>query len=664
MRNDMSAGKGLWTRVGIIVALCSLFAFSSAVAEAKVGGVIIVYGLSSPDEEQWQRIMDAPEVEYILCQMGATTSTEDLRLRRCRQATERGKKLIMQLWFGNWAKYSFPHLARDAELRQKFFADLIDTAVASCGGQDYLYGIHLLEEVGMQFGIDDLQHRDPWDLDDKSGRAQTSSYDSYWYSNWGENIGGPQIPNLLRYNAHFEEKTGLDLENHKDWNAEQQYVFNRWCSQDIHAEGQRQFFLYMKENYPKIKRFTWDIPYFEGENPRTDFAHYRDVIDGIIVDPYGHVGFNYGLLRFCRTVCPQAELIALMWGAPPTSAETRQLCLTTAYLAGASGIGFFGGAGVMDWQVPDDWQLDTSLYAEMADLPVFDKRSRVLLVSNHPAQTSFFFPRLKYYDLVSRWEANHVDLSAYDLVICHSSGYYADPEVVWDEEYMQNQYGTESLMDGDRLEEYVRQGGVLFLSGLFSIPEDSPPFIAKYLRNEYLPGVYPNVVVPGKYDRWWVDEIGLGSSYYFPVLSTPVKVLDPRVRSGAGYYFEHGKGAVYYFPAIFMEDNPQRPPDSGVLQTYRRFLNDVMHGILKYRGRSELAAEYLLPRESESGYLFASNDAGTVTAAAHLWSGEAEADPDLLPSADLQVKGRDIWSGAQDPILSKQKPSIIMKTEK
>ena len=239
----------------------------AALAAAPRKGVpasIYIHGLTRPSAQEWQGILESPYVQYLLVAQGVGKQ-QDVVIEHARQARQAGKKIVLQIWWGpegktNWAKYSFAHLAYDPELRALFGRDVIDATIESIGAEN-IYGVHLLEETGMQFGIDVAGHTDPDNLEDDDGFLKVrepktgelidqNSYSQPFYTNYGKWPGGPRIPNLRRYRKQFLKQSGVDIDAHENWSDLEQYIFSRWCATDIQAEGQRQALLYLQAKYP------------------------------------------------------------------------------------------------------------------------------------------------------------------------------------------------------------------------------------------------------------------------------------------------------------------------------------------------------------------------------------------------------------------------------
>ena len=659
-------------RIAAFAVVVSLTA-QAALAEAprRIQSATMAYGFTSLADEDFQRLCAAEPLDYVLVETYFMTRQKmiDKEVSRVKALAAAGKKVILQYWWGaeDWSHYSFPHFAFDPGLLDKFMKEKIAPKLARFDPGD-LYGIYLLEETGMQFGIDYVGHTDPNDPFQRDAELskKDNPYDQQHYADWGALRGGPEIPNLLRYNDQFRQQTHLDMRHWRQWDFTDRYVFDRWCSRRVQADGQEAVLRRIKELRPDLKVYSWDFPFMEGELSRTQMADYLDVIDGYIQDPYLPVYAIFAEARLAKTLAPEKESILILMGghAPDRVKRTR---LTAAYMGGADVIGFFESPAGMDFTMPSALKQNLALHKITTSLPVFDKKSRVLLVGGHALRAGYAWMRLKYYDFISRWEMRFMDISDYDLVIIHSAGGYGTSEILWQDDSLMKRRGTHSLLDADQLERFVAKGGLLVMSGLFNIDADSDFFLSTHLTTANAPHIRPNNVNPGKREpAFWNDAVGLTGDYYFPILDLPVNVKSDAVKRDVGYYVEHKEGAVWFYPAIFTEDNPYRGPESEVFKTYTRFLTDVTGALCRHRGLDAIAEHYFPAPKQKGAFLLATSVDGKITAGVHHFAGllpdhedDNSREAAFTDSADVPISARDLWSGRDGIKLSHEYPAVI-----
>ena len=143
---------------GIFTLITVLLLMAPAFAASRVGWMIYPYKLSMP-EDQYQRLLNSRETEYVGIQLACSPDFKDEQTQeRVRQLVKAGKKIVLQIWFGmgppfSWERYNFPNIALDSVVREEFFASATDVMI-DYFGRENLYAVHLMEETGMQFGWD------------------------------------------------------------------------------------------------------------------------------------------------------------------------------------------------------------------------------------------------------------------------------------------------------------------------------------------------------------------------------------------------------------------------------------------------------------------------------------------------------------------------------
>ncbi|MDO8587438.1 MAG: hypothetical protein Q7T82_10390 [Armatimonadota bacterium] len=630
-----------------------------------VDGAVIAYGLDAISEVGLKRILDADCMKYI-CVQHIHGRNWDSRLahKRAEMLRKANKRIVLQIWWGPcgdfpWAKYGFPNIALDESARADFFKDVVDTCIEGFGAQN-LYGVHLLEETGMQFGTDVGPRENPDDF--LTFKEHSDSYGVPWYSGWGNpKVGGVHIANVRRHEKDFTRMTGLKFADESAWGASERYLFDRWVSTRLQSLAQVEFARYIHGKYPGLKAFTWDLINSAGENPRTDHHLEAKYFDGVIADPYGGTTFNFSWQRAYRTLYPNAEIINFSMGGmagttayPQVPLDTKRSRTICAYLAGADVIGFFENP--QDFDNPASWKINTEIMSKLKLLPRFKKKSSVLLISDglSDVYASYMaWTGLKYCDFLPTWEAHGLDFSRYQVVILHSSG--GDSLTYWNSPEMKRRYGLPGYIDCSRLDRFVAGGGVLILSGRLRIDADCPLFVAKrgYLHTtEPAGGRQMLVVTP---TGWLKEKAGLKRDYRFSVTRRPV-VYDPKrvASTSAGYFFRYGKGSVLFFP-FFRFYDPKEPYTSKQWRDYRQMLSDVTRGVLRYCGKASVADEYIDNPDAGNYYMQALSDDKRV--AGYMlpdnWLG-------MMNRTNWRINGRDLLSGAVDPPLCKSNTALLI----
>ncbi len=606
--------------VALIVALSVALAMCPAHA-ARPGGIsyggTYLYHLNVP-EDAWQRLLAAPEVTYICSQFSCGAIGEQ-EARRVREAKAAGKRVVAQLWWGgsgrfNWSYYSLANIAMDPEIRRAFCDNVLDPTLAALGPEN-LYGAHLLEETGMQFGTDVDEPGDPvdlWDGDDNG-------------SNWDQPallgaggvpgyIGGPYILNVRRYAERFTRDTGLDLRGAPLWSGRDFTVYRQWVAVNLQAGAANAFADHLHAKYPGLKAFTWDGPAWDGCGA-TNLVAMRDHIDGLIMDPYSDAPGNYAAVRAARLLAPSAEIIAVLWGVDDQPAGEMVNRFTSAYLGGADVLAYFGDTSQNGDQT---WQERLTQVRPFLRLPAFTHHPRVLLITGHTqdwAGSPSMLTGLISYDVVPALEAPSVPLAPYDLVILFEA-------------------------EHPGLEAYVRGGG----RALYVDAMSAPDFLARAGALTAPPvkaTPWAGLDLSFRPAAWWREHLALAEEY--PLRLSSRRAWQAVGAEGGGepcFFLRVGAGAVCFAP--LRTTWPFPPPER--LSAFRRLLTDLARGLLLEAGKAETARTCLADPAHGSGYLLMQSDDRQVIAGCRFRSGELTLTPLPLP-------GRDVLSGEETPTL-------------
>ena len=646
------------TRVLLCAATVALLFTFSAPTHA-VESAAFITRLTAPDAEQFERVVNDPTVDYVLFQRIITKSgVPAAEIERVRRLAAAGKKPIVQIWWGPahedgfpWSKYSFANIGLEEDVRRDFFREVVDFCIDAYGAEN-LYGVHLLEETGMQFATD-VQHRpDPWDFWNFQDNNQ--SYDHPFWSGWGKRPGRLHIPNVRRHESDFKRIYGFGFEGHEKWNAIQNRQLDRWISHRLQSTGQVEFAKHIHKKYPDLKAFTWDGVHFGG-NTRTDMHFEATVFDGVITNPYGSVLFNFYYHRLLRRLFPNAQILCLGNGGytGPIDRDERKRLLVGQYMSGADVIGLWSNPN--DCMDADIWRTNHELYKRFEPLPRFEKTSPIAIVAPSVQDiysVNWHVTGVKYFDPIAMWEAHAFDLYRYPVLIVHTNGVMRD-HTWWQRQQLNEKHKLPGIFEADRLEQHVRDGGVLVLVGMFQWSQSSGLFVAKHLKSTAANQQRQTVTV--KVDDWW-RQFGIADTdgHRFDVDALPATPYPDAARFGPGgvAFFRYGKGAVLVVP-FRRAYHKGEPYDSDQWRQYRRYLTALIAGTLRAADRGDVADEYLCRGDENDPRLEAVDDAARYRAIAV----DKLALKDLKPRA---IDGHDLIDRVDDPSLDRDHTAVLI----
>lgn len=625
----------------------------------------IVYGLNRLDDEAYQRILNAPEVEYVCFQQ---TLREDgvpeLTRTRAAELAAAGKRNVLQIWWGPswphpWSKYSFANIALDEAVREDFMREVVDYSIEAIGAEN-LYGVHLMEETGMQFAVDVQFREDPDDFDNFTDEG--SCYDHPFWSGWKkEYYGKTDIPNVIRHEEDFRALVGFGFEDDENWEPWQWHLFNRWVSTRLQSGGQVEFAKHIHERYRGLKAFTWDLLQWGGANGRTDHRLEAAHFDGVIADAYGDPGRGYMSQRAYRLLYPEHEVIHFSWGGTrdaPTTIEERRQHVVAPYTAGHDVIGFWSGPA--NYTLPEKWAEDTELLGRLQTLPRFEHHPRLLIISARISDIyslPFSMTGLADFDILPVWEAWDVDLSRYDTLILDTTGPPADGDLMWDTEAFAAEHHFPGLLDYKRINDFVEQGGAVIMRGKWKLPEGCPLFPVAGGHLHTADDVAQRNLKPLEFtaEGWWVDELGLNGSYSFDAQSYPLQVDDPNAHTSiAATIFHHGEGTCMVIP-YHRNYDPEEDRASEAWLSHRRLMNDLLRGFLRWSGKTETLAQCIADPEVGRHYRHAISSDGAMEAWFRFgldFSGEIE---------PIALEGSDALTGEESPVLTRERPAAIIR---
>lgn len=651
-----------------VIVLLAMACLSSALARDadRIRTAVIVYGLDRLTEEAYQRILTAPEVEYVLFQQTLREGgIPELTCTRAAELAAAGKRNMLQIWWGPtwphpWSKYSFANIALDEAVREDFWREVVDYSIDTIGPEN-LYGAHLMEETGMQFAVDVQFREDPDDFDtfEDNGR----SYDHPFWSGWKkEYYGKTDIPNVIRHEDDFRELVGFGFEDDENWQPWQWHLFNRWVSTRLQSGGQVEFAKHIHERYPGLKAFNWDGLLWGGENPRTNHHSEAEHFDGVILDAYGDPGRGYMTQRAFRLLYPEHEIIHISWGGMgedrQTTIEERRQHVTAPYIAGHNVIGFWSSPA--NYTLPEKWAQDTDLLGRLQALTPFEHHPRLLIISARISDIyslPFSLTCLSDFDIVPIWEAWDVDLSGYDTLILDTTGPPGDGEMLWDAEAFAQKHHFPGLLDYRRINAFIEGGGAVIMRGRWKLPPDCPLFPVAGGHLHTASDVAQRNMMPLEFtaEGWWAEELGLSGSYSFGAQTYPIEVDSPDVRaSDAAVIFRHGEGACMLIPYHRNYDR-EEPYDSEAWLSHRRLMGELVRGFLRWAGRTETLEQCIADPAVGRHYRRAVAADGSVEAWMRFGIDFAG---DLEPIA---LEGTDLLTGERDPVLTKQGPAAVLR---
>lgn len=651
--------------VALVTGLICLSAVCAQDAD-QIRTAVIVYGLDRLSEEEYQRILTAPEIDYVLFQqILGEDGVPELTCSRAAELAAAGKRNMLQIWWGPswpypWSKYSFANIALDEDVREDFWREVVDRAIDAIGAGN-LYGAHLMEETGMQFGTDVQFREDPDDFDtfEDDGRSYAHPFWSGWKK---EYYGRTDIPNVIRHEADFRELVGFGFEDDENWEPWQWHLFNRWVSTRLQSGGQVEFAKHIHESYPGLKAFTWDGILWGGENTRTNHHLEAEYFDGVVLDAYGDPGRGYMTQRAFRLLYPDREIIHISWGGMGEDQQTtigqRRQHVTAPYIAGHDVIGFWSSPP--NYRLPEKWALDTELLGRLKTVEPLEHHPRLLIISARISDIyslPFSFTCLADFDILPIWEAWDVDLSGYDTLILDTTGPPGDAELLWDTEAFAEKHHFPGLLDYERINAFIEDGGAVIMRGKWKLSEDCPLFPVAGGHVHTADDVAQRNYTPLEYtpEGWWADEMGLRGSYSFGMGAYPLQVDDPEAHvSDAAIAFRHGEGACLIIPYHCNYD-PEEPYDSEAWLSHRRLMGDLVRGFLRWAGKTETLEQCIADPGVGRHYRRAVSSDGSTEAWFRFGVGFAgELEP-------IALQGTDVLTGEQNPVLTQESPAAILR---
>ncbi len=588
------------------VAAALVLQFANAARGENVGCMVYNNGLRFTQEEL-QRLEASQAIQYIGVQVSAAAPHFNEVATRLAKA---GKKLVVQVWWGDWSRFSLANIAMDGPVRAAFFEEVIDPIINAIG-EENIHVIHLLEESGSCFGTDLVE---PGDADNLLDGGLSSSYGAPQNSGWqgGGVYGGPWILSMRRHNADFVRFSGgADLFRAAIWRGRQWAALRRWVGQRVQAQAHNQFADHIHKKFPSIRATTWDGPNFGGVF-WCDTPAMLNNVDGFTSNCYSSPRQNYIFARTLRTLDYDKELGFLTWVGRGNAldAHNRRTLLTGIYAVGSNMVSLWEEPRRC-YQVPQLWQMMEGLYGRFSKLPVFRHRPQVMVVAGRWGIPSDY---LTSFDVAHHYDAEGVGLGRYKLVLADHA-------------------------DHPGMKAYIAGGG---LAVVFGHPS--------FLKDE---GILVPSGEPGDFDRTfkpddvWRRTFGLEAQYELNVKRSADFAGGKNIAKADGLIYDvrYGKGRVVLLPG--------EPANEGNDPDWQLLVYDVIRGLLHANDLDAVFDRHFAPRDSGGRYFQITSDDGAVTCYFY-YDGISQTSP------PVQVKGVDVLTGDKDPVLGPGRASAIV----
>ncbi|HEY3415280.1 MAG TPA: hypothetical protein VGM23_00220, partial [Armatimonadota bacterium] len=571
--------KTILSGVLLLLSLLLLPAHGCAAENARVGWMIYPYLLSMP-EDQYQRLLQSKDVEYVGIQVTAKSAySDDQTKARVRELARAGKKIVLQLWYGagrpfSWERYNFPNIALDPRIREEFFSKVTDPLIDFLGANN-LYAVHLLEETGMQYG---------WDVDmpgrpdrDDDGYENGSNWDNPPSFTMERCISGPNVLTIRKYQEVCRAQTGLDMRLSPIWTPEQQEGFRTWVQQTMEAGAHNEFAKHVHKKYPGLRVYAFNMGPALGPQSR--------VLDGQFIDPYTSTVGVYLCLRGFRAVMrPDEELVGMVWGNREEPIPQRLPQQAACYLGGCSVLSTFGDNEYRD---PQWFSTVRDSVNPFLGLPVFRSQPKVLLLERNPFAASlrhaqYWITGFAQYDVCEDWAEDQISLDNYEMVFSYAGWHKGLPD-------------------------WVRRGGVLV-----TVHPASNLLVTEGLLEAG--GNPKRETIDYRPDPWMREHLGLRESYPLQLdhrIDYPVKNTAAIHQDQFLYVIPYGKGLIVLISAICDVQAPWVYAPHW--EPYRQLLTDVCRGTLIYQGKAQLADTCFDDPKLGNDYLKATSADGRYT---------------------------------------------------
>ncbi len=477
--------------------------------------------------------------------------------------------------------------------------EAIDKSIDQIGAE-YIYGMHLLEEDG-HFAVDIDEPGNWWQ---NKGEVRSGKEDGNPYTNFnnlrklygGNSDWCEDVPNVAQYYREFNKETGLNMHYLPD-DPLAYPILDRWMARRLWAGAHWEFFKHLKGKYPTIKHFIWGniAATWNG----TDIGYLKDEIDGVITNPYVDTLAIHHSLSGLKAMLPDAEHLILLMGS--SDLAMKHIRTATAYLNGASGIGFFESA-TGDQEL---WDASVKIWKSLSRLPVLKKaESKVLIVTgntdNGSSTSKKMLPFFRTPTVLTMRDATRVDLNNYKVVVLHYCESFQNDVAL--SKYKMTGYGP----DDQSLKAWVMAGGILVITAPKFL-EDNQFFVSKdgiaWVTNRRPSSLNQPATfscTPGIAAKYNIRS-------YYTLLATTRELIwggttnyDQLPIGGATVY---GKGRIVIIPAyhkdtILLDENTPEEYRNKYLSEMSNYIADVIRGVaIIHDPDGHLKDEITTPRE-------------------------------------------------------------------
>jgi len=604
--------------------LIFLFFCLFALSENRVGWLIYPYNLVSLSEDEYNRFLNCKEAEYLGIQVNLSYGKIELLKKSMEELTKNGKKIIVQLWWGagppfSWERYNFPNISFDTGIRDEFFK-IIDDWIEYIGPKN-IYGIHFLEETGMQFGWDISIPARPEKDDD--GYHFISNYDCPANFIWSRSISGPNVLTIKKYNEIFIKETGLDMRYYPVWTPEEMEIYKNWVQTRMEAGAHINFAKHIHNKYPNIKVYAW--------NSGIALIPQSKVLDGLWCNPYTHTIWVYMSLRSRRQIMKEnQELLAMVWGNREKSEKERLIQQAVSYLAGSNILSTFG-----DRELKDDNCLEIvkNSVKPFLGLPVFKSNPELCVLAGENwgatlRDVSFWITGFSNYDVCYPYMDDVIDLNSYKIIFSWGR---------WNK----------------NLKEWIKNGGILIsVNPPFNFLDDEGFIkrIRKYEKKsfEYKPSERMKEILKLK------STYSLNLEFYWEieVLKQEVIEFDHFI-----YLIPYGNGYIVLLNGIPYVGPPWKYEE--YFEIYRQLLTDICRGVLIFKGKKDIAEKCFNNPEFGNDYFCATSSDGKIK----VYILNIDIHGNNKTKTEFVVKGKDRITGKMDVKLNYENPVVVIEKE-
>lgn len=483
-------------------------------------------------------------------------------------------------------------------------------------------------------------------------------------------------------------------------------IVREWMGTRMTAKLAADFARHIHVRFQGLKAFAQQGCNLNFEEGASDCASIVNVVDGFLMNTF-HGLISYRLMNHVRTMAPNAELLYnsgfnRLDLAPPANppwrewfvhdwSEKKQIA-SMVYMSGTDVISFFESNP--SWtdkfnrhvnprysQYGNEYEQYNKVLSSIRSLPVFRPKHDILIFSTTDTtagETGNVLSFIKRFDYLTPRESHVADYSKYRMIILSGPQQRLDPPGAdadatllgsireWNRGEFQKTWKYGGYFEDKELEAYVKNGGLLVLTGLWALGNQRPDFtkdIFAYLDMWY-DGVYAEkqvtfkiagfnsggAPVPYRIAKLW--RMALNDPYGLPtrLASRGGSTLDTDGDYGGGFHFKLGKGAVLVIPSVQKEGDVLSPN----YQAWQRYLRDAIALFVQMNGQQGLLASLSNAAEMFGYY----NDEMTFPSGEVVEGivGHANFGPMIKA-----VQGQDVFEEDRNPVFNRERGGIITK---